>query len=88
MKIYEEVGMRFMDGVFRSIGKIFILGFIIIALCNVFGIGVDDSDYSAWDRSGFSVRTDAKTGLQYLQRDNAVIPRLDANGNHMKAVNR
>lgn len=41
---------------------------------------VDDSDQSWWVRSGFDVRTDNKTGCQYLSRWFALTPRLDATG--------
>lgn len=33
---------------------------------NIFAWGLDDSDKSAWERSGFSVMIDHKTGLEYL----------------------
>jgi hypothetical protein len=50
---------------------------------------VDDTDKSFWSRSGLTLYTDQKTGLQYLANNGffakgGLIPRLDENGKHMK----
>lgn len=37
-------------------------------------------------RSGLTLRTDAETGMQYLESHSGfLIPRLDANGRHMRS---
>jgi hypothetical protein len=36
------------------------------SVLNSWDIGTDDSDVDGWHRSGMSVLTDHKTGLQYL----------------------
>jgi len=47
----------------------------------------DDTDKDRWNRSGMSLFTDNKTGLQYIKGGlfGTMIPRLDENGDHMKA---
>ena len=47
----------------------------------------DDTDKSRWNRSGLSLYTDHKTGLQYIKGGlfGDLTPRLDADGKHMKA---
>ena len=43
-----------------------------------------DSTDPKWGRSGLIVRTDNKTGLQYLQSSGGhLVPRLDKDGNQM-----
>lgn len=37
-----------------------------IFVYNYFGIGTDDTDLNGWNRSGLTVHTDYKTGIQYL----------------------
>ena len=50
----------------------------------VFGLGMDDSDASAWNRSGLKLHTDHLTGCQYFQAPNGgLTPRLDATGGHI-----
>lgn len=56
------------------------------AIRNGFNIGLDDSDLDSRHRSGLAISTDYKTGLQYLRTPGGgITPRLDTNGNHMKA---
>jgi len=43
---------------------------VIILLMNAFDIGTDDSDDGGWNRSGMSIHTDHKTGIQYLSTKN------------------
>jgi hypothetical protein len=48
----------------------------------VLPIGRDDTDGDA--RSGLKLRTDARTGCQYLEsRGGGLTPRLDRNGRHV-----
>jgi hypothetical protein len=45
----------------------------------------DDSDKGFFHRSGFYIRTDHKTGLQYIEGTHGgIYPRLDENGKHLK----
>lgn len=44
---------------------------------------IDDSDKSRFDRSGLTIFTDYKTGLQYLSSGDCIIPRLDIDGNQI-----
>lgn len=57
-------------GVIRAISELVIVGIIVFALIGIIGnllkAGIDDSDKNAWKRSGFIVRTDHKTGIEYL----------------------
>jgi hypothetical protein len=53
---------------------------------DTFGIGVDSTDQSSWDRSGLKIYTDAKTGQQYVGGKNlGLTPRIDENGEPMRA---
>lgn len=47
---------------------------------------MDDTDKSQFSRSGLTLYTDNKTKLQYIKAGmfGNLIPRLDANGKHMK----
>lgn len=58
----------------------------IWALLNsFFAIGLDDSDRDGWHRSGATVVTDHRTGLQYLSpRGGGITPRLDEHGRQMR----
>jgi hypothetical protein len=55
-------------------------------LMNLFN-PVDDSDIDYWNRSGMAVHTDNLTGCQYLATGlifrSALMPRLDAEANHV-----
>ena len=42
---------------------------------NQFDFGLDDSDLDGWNRSGFEVLKDHKTGKEYLYRDGIIINR-------------
>lgn len=63
---------------------------VVVILFVVFSfLNTDDSDKSFFKRSGFSIYTDYKTGLQYIGHSSmfgggSMIPRLDENGKHMK----
>ena len=64
-------------------GGFFIVGFVWIIhfALDAANVGVDDSDVDGFHRSGVSVVTDARTGLQYLVAPNGgITPRLDARG--------
>lgn len=60
-----------------------IVTLIIIGIAVYMALPIDDTDKSRWNRSGMSLHTDNKTGLQYLGKYNALTPRLDQMGNHM-----
>lgn len=59
-----------MSGALRCLVKYWMIGcLLLIALSmlkNMLGIGVDDTDKSAWDRSGLTIMKDEKTGIEYL----------------------
>ena len=76
MEVYNEIK--------KDLG-FFIFAIVLIgAILNGFGLSLDDSDKNGWTRSGVSVITDYKTGLQYLSRGGAMIPRVDINGKHIR----
>lgn len=57
----------------------------IVFIARLCGFGVDDSDKSAWNRSGMKIRTDAKTGLQYFEGEGGgLTPRLNLDGSYME----
>lgn len=86
----ELVGTFLMRGAAKVLAR---LAWIAVAifmafslLRNVSGLGVDDSDFDAWHRSGMAVRTDARTGVQYLESSGGcIVPRLDASGQPVRA---
>lgn len=49
----------------------------------------DDSDKSFFKRSGMSIYTDYKTGLQYVKGGffGGTTPRLDENGKQIRVIN-
>jgi len=63
-----------------------IIAFVVLDLLfNAIGVGTDDSDQDGFHRSGFSVRTDYKTGLQYLVTpDGGIAQRMDADGHQIR----
>ena len=70
----QQKGYDFAKGAFTYMGKIFIYIIILTLLFNLcrktWGLGMDDSDTSKWERSGLRIHTDHKTGLQYLSDGN------------------
>lgn len=68
-----------------------ILGWIFLIICflNLFFNPMDDTDKSYTHRSGLSLYTDNKTGLQYLGAGffGSLTPRLDENGKQMRIKN-
>lgn len=83
-KDVEEIGYNFAKGFIHCLvqtGLILCAAVIAFSLLrNIGGIGTDDSDWSPWDRSGLTIYTDAKTGVQYLGVGDALTPRIDAQG--------
>ena len=67
MNLYREI---------KNDISVFILIILIIMLVrNQFDFGLDDSDLDGWNRSGFEVLKDHKTGKEYLYRDGIIINR-------------
>lgn len=67
MKLYREI---------KNDISVFILIILIIMLVrNQFDFGLDDSDLDGWNRSGFEVLKDHKTGKEYLYRNGIIINR-------------
>jgi hypothetical protein len=65
---------------------IHVTAFILLAvlILALLGYGTDDSDASAWNRSGLKLHTDHLTGCQYFQAPNGgLIQRLDRDGRHI-----
>ncbi|USD59051.1 hypothetical protein J4N45_10965 [Vibrio sp. SCSIO 43140] len=75
--------------VWMSLWKRVVFTLICIAIigyvANSFGLGFDETDnIEEGTRSQLTVRTDYKSGCQYLSyRDGGLTPRLDVNGQHM-----
>lgn len=85
-KISAEYYDKAFGAMLGSAQAIFILCAVILLITtafNLFDYGTDDTDYSGFNRSGMSLHTDAKTGLQYLSKNGALIPRLNKNGQQM-----
>lgn len=83
---YRQVGRDFTQGVIDYLIGIVLIGilfgWLVIGLT---GWGMDDSDVSAWNRSGMQVLTDHRTGVQYLYKSGSLIVRRDAEGNVITA---
>jgi hypothetical protein len=80
----EQMGASFTKGAILQAGKMLFILFIALGIISVVSNflqwGVDDSDASAWDRSGLIIKTDHLTGVQYLKSGDALCVRVDANG--------
>lgn len=70
MTTEQQKGYDFAKGVAGFLAQCFLLGMLLLSafwlLRNSLGWGVDDTDRDGWNRSGLTVHTDAKTGVQYL----------------------
>ena len=67
MKLYKEIK--------KDIGLIILFALLFILIKNQFDFGLDDSDLDGWNRSGFEILKDYKTGKEYLYRDGIIINR-------------
>lgn len=67
MNLYKEIK--------NDISVIILIILIIMLVRNQFDFGLDDSDLDGWNRSGFEVLKDYKTGKEYLYRDGIIINR-------------
>jgi hypothetical protein len=61
----EKMGYSFTKGVFRFL-MAFMASWLVVVLLIAFFTPVDDCDKDWWNRCGFKVHTDNKTGKQYL----------------------
>lgn len=70
MTTEQKHGYDFAKGVAIYLAHCFLWGILLVGafalLRNTLGWGVDDSDRDGWNRSGLTIHTDAKTGVQYL----------------------
>ena len=70
MTTKQTEGYELMKGAMQYIARCFLIGLPLVGGINllllVCGWGMDDSDKSRWSRSGLTVYTDAKTGIEYL----------------------
>ena len=67
MNLYKEIK--------NDISVIILIILIIMLVRNQFDFGLDDSDLDGWNRSGFEVLKDHKTGKEYLYRNGIIINR-------------
>ena len=67
MNLYREIK--------NDISVIILIILIVMLVRNQFDFGLDDSDLDGWNRSGFEVLKDYKTGKEYLYRDGIIINR-------------
>jgi hypothetical protein len=79
MSYVEKLAKQLIDLI--NLSAIVIMAFGIYGLL---GYNMDDSDASAFNRSGLSVHTDHLTGCQYFQAPNGgLVQRLDRDGRHI-----
>lgn len=77
----RDVLREITDWLFRWLGTACIVYVALFSIRGCGGYGMDDTDTDSWNRSGVIVRTDAKTGVQYLETaGGAITPRLNADG--------
>lgn len=66
----EEKGYYMAKGAARAITNILIVGVVIVfvfrVIINNLSLFIDDTDKDGWNRSGMSLHTDYKTGVQYI----------------------
>lgn len=67
--------MKLYRGIKNDISVIILIILIIMLVRNQFDFGLDDSDLDGWNRSGFEVLKDHKTGKEYLYRNGIIINR-------------
>ena len=67
MNLYREIK--------NDISVIVLIILIVMLVRNQFDFGLDDSDLNGWNRSGFEVLKDHKTGKEYLYRNGIIINR-------------
>ena len=67
MNLYREIK--------NDISIIILIILIVMLVKNQFNFGLDDSDLDGWNRSGFEILKDYKTGKEYLYRDGIIINR-------------
>lgn len=67
--------MNLYRGIKNDISVIILIILIIMLVRNQFNFGLDDSDLDGWNRSGFEILKDYKTGKEYLYRDGIIINR-------------
>ena len=65
--------MNLYRGIKNDISVIILIILIIMLVRNQFDFGLDDSDLDGWNRSGFEILKDYKTGKEYLYRDGIII---------------
>lgn len=76
------MGALFTAGAMVSYG---VLNGLARAALNHLSLGLDDSDAGPAERSGMTIHTDHKTGLQYVSTvKGGLHPRLTATGEHMR----
>jgi hypothetical protein len=67
MNLYREIK--------NDISIIILIILIVMLVKNQFDFGLDDSDLDGWNKSGFEVLKDHKTGKEYLYKNGIIINR-------------
>jgi len=81
----QELGQAIGRGIVKELAH-YVLVFLAVSLVlkyvsGYFGWWTDDSDKSGFERSGLSIKTDHKTGVQYLSDGKGgMMVRVDQNG--------
>lgn len=68
----------------KDLGKLILFILVLMVVLNQLDFGVDNTDKDGFNRSNMQLLTDYGTGLQYLYKGGALIPRLDKNGNQIR----
>jgi hypothetical protein len=63
------------DRLLREILLVIIVLWFVTLAYNALNLGVDDTDKSAWERSGLTILTDQGTGREYLYKGGILIER-------------
>jgi hypothetical protein len=79
---YRQIGNQITLGILDRIATFILIAIVIVLLLNWAGwwSSVDDTDKDKWTRSNVELITDYGTGVQYLYKGGALIPRLDKDG--------
>jgi len=82
----KEVFLYIIDYLITFIIFLYIIAIILQYVFNKYKIGFDDSDDKInKKRSGFKIRIDYLTGLEYIEtKKGHIIPRLGENGKHIR----
>ena len=80
-KEIEKLGFNFAKGVYKFFLWCIFLPIICVLFVYQLSRPIDDCDISIWNRCGLEVKTDAKTGKQYLLSPSGAIIERGNNAN-------